>query len=110
MSRTIKAMRVLVSGKVQGVFYRASTLQEARDLELTGWVRNLEDGRVECKAIGKETDLLTLLHWMGKGPIKAKVSRVDVEWLDYDKSGMKQGMIFRPLLVFDLLFFQTRSV
>ena len=81
MSRTIKAMRVLVSGKVQGVFYRASTLQEARDLELTGWVRNLEDGRVECKAIGKETDLLTLLHWMGKGPIKAKVSRVDVEWL-----------------------------
>lgn len=81
MSRTIKAMRVLVSGRVQGVFYRASTLQEARDLELTGWVRNLEDGRVECKAIGKETDLLTLLHWMGKGPIKAKVSRVDVEWL-----------------------------
>ena len=59
---TIKTMRVLVSGKVQGVFYRASTLQEARDLELTGWVRNLEDGRVECKAIGKETDLLTLLH------------------------------------------------
>jgi acylphosphatase len=81
MSKSVKAMRVLVSGKVQGVFFRASTLQQAIDLEITGWVRNLEDGRVECKALGAESSLLTLLHWMGKGPIKAKVDRVDVEWL-----------------------------
>lgn len=81
MSKTVKAMRVLVSGTVQGVFFRASTRQQAIDLEITGWVRNLEDGRVECKAVGAESSLLTLLHWMGKGPIKAKVARVDVEWL-----------------------------
>ena len=84
MSRTLKAMRVLVSGTVQGVFFRASTLQEALDLEITGWVRNLDDGRVECKAVGLESNLLTLLNWMGKGPIKAKVDRVDVEWLGSD--------------------------
>ena len=84
MSKTLKAMRILVSGTVQGVFYRASTLQQALDLEITGWVRNLEDGRVECKAVGLESNLLTLRHWMGKGPIKAKVERVDVEWLGSD--------------------------
>ena len=81
MSRSVKAIRVLVSGRVQGVFFRASTLQQALNLDLNGWVRNLEDGRVECKAVGTESNLLTLLHWIGKGPIKAKVDRVDVEWL-----------------------------
>ena len=81
MSNSVKAMRVLVSGTVQGVFFRRSTFQQAIDLGLKGWVRNLEDGRVECKAIGPENDLLTLLHWMGKGPVRAKVERVDVEWL-----------------------------
>ena len=81
MSNSVKAMRVLVSGTVQGVFFRRSTLLQAIDLGLKGWVRNLEDGRVECKAIGPENDLLTLLHWMGKGPVRTKVERVDVEWL-----------------------------
>lgn len=91
MSRSVKAMRVLVSGTVQGVFFRASTLQQALDLNLKGWVRNLEDGRVECKAIGLESNLLTLLHWMGKGPIKAKVERVDVEWLSSDDQIWKEA-------------------
>ena len=84
LSTYIKAIHVLVSGTVQGVFFRKSTLQQALDLGLKGWVRNLEDGRVECKAIGCESDLLKLLHWMGKGPIQAKVNRVDVEWLNAD--------------------------
>ena len=81
MTNSAKAIRVLVSGTVQGVFFRRSTVQQAIDLGLKGWVRNLEDGRVECKALGAENDLLKLLHWMGKGPIQAKVERVDVEWL-----------------------------
>ena len=81
MSNSVKAMRVLVSGTVQGVFFRQSTSQQAIDLGIKGWVRNLEDGRVECKAVGPEKDLLILLHWMGKGPVRAKVERVDVEWL-----------------------------
>ena len=81
MANSIKAMRVLVSGTVQGVYFRRSTLLEATDLNLKGWVRNLNDGRVECKVVGPEDDLLTLLHWMGRGPVQAKVERVDVEWL-----------------------------
>lgn len=81
MSKSVKAMRVLVSGTVQGVFFRHSTWQQAVDLEVKGWVRNLEDGRVECKALGPESDLLILLNWLGKGPVQAKVERVDIEWL-----------------------------
>ena len=73
------------------VYFRASTLQEALDLDLKGWVRNLEDGRVECKAMGTESNLLTLLHWMGKGPIKAKVTRVDVEWLGSEDEIWKEA-------------------
>ena len=82
MSNSVKAMRVLISGTVQGVFFRRSTFHQAVELKLKGWVRNLEDGRVECKALGPEDDLLTLLNWLGKGPIQAKVERVDIEWLN----------------------------
>ena len=84
MSRAEKAIHVFISGVVQGVFYRKSTLQKATDLELRGWVRNLEDGRVECMVRGNEDLLLELLSWLGKGPIKAQVQRVDVEWLTVD--------------------------
>lgn len=84
MSTAEKAIHVLVSGVVQGVFYRKSTLQKATELELRGWVRNLEDGRVECIVCGHEDMLLVLLSWFGKGPINAKVERVDVEWLPVD--------------------------
>ena len=84
MSTAEKAIHVFISGVVQGVFYRKSTLQKATDLELRGWVRNLEDGRVECMVCGDEGLLLELLNWLGKGPIKAKVQRVDVEWLPVD--------------------------
>jgi len=84
MSTAEKAIHVFISGVVQGVFYRKSTLQKATDLELRGWVRNLEDGRVECMVYGNEDMLLELLRWLGKGPIKAKVERVDVEWLAVD--------------------------
>ena len=91
MTNSAKAIRVLVSGTVQGVFFRRSTVQQAIDLGLKGWVRNLEDGRVECKAMGAENELLKLLHWMGKGPIQAKVERVDVEWLSVQDMGWIAG-------------------
>ena len=72
MSRSVKAMRVLVSGRVQGVFFRTSTLQCSIDLEINGWVRNLNDGRVECKAVGIESNLLVIAldgegTYQGKG-------------------------------------------
>ena len=76
----LQSMHVFVTGKVQGVYYRKSTQEQALRIGLEGWVRNLTDGRVECRALGCESDLLRLLSWMGKGPERARIERVDVQW------------------------------
>lgn len=68
----------LVSGKVQGVFYRASTRNEARRLGLAGYARNLEDGRVEVLACGSVEDVERLVAWLRKGPPLARVENVEV--------------------------------
>jgi acylphosphatase len=70
--------RFLVSGRVQGVFFRDSTRREARALGLTGWVRNLSDGRVEVLACGSEPQLETLAKWLEIGPEYAKVTNIEV--------------------------------
>ena len=70
-----------VFGRVQGVFYRASTVDEAERLGLTGWVRNRMDGSVELEAEGPRGALDELLSWARGGPPMASVSRVDAEWL-----------------------------
>jgi acylphosphatase len=69
----------LVSGQVQGVFFRSSTESVARRLELTGWVRNLPDGRVELIACGTELKLKELEQWLWQGPPRALVTQVRVE-------------------------------
>ena len=71
---------LLISGRVQGVWYRASTRQEACALELVGWVRNLRDGRVEVLAEGPREALEALLRWCHEGPPAATVVEVDVNW------------------------------
>lgn len=75
-----KCVHCLVSGKVQGVWYRGSTQTEARRLGLVGWVKNLPDGRVELLAVGDETRLLALLDWLPVGPPAARVGDVKVTW------------------------------
>jgi acylphosphatase len=65
-----------VSGRVQGVFYRASTERQAQRLGVTGWVRNLPDSRVEVLACGDEEQLDALLSWLWQGPANARVSDV----------------------------------
>ena len=70
--------RFLVSGRVQGVFYRACTQQQARHLGLTGWVRNRYDGRVEVLAWGDEQQLEALAKWLEIGPEYAKVTNIEV--------------------------------
>ncbi len=70
--------RYLVSGRVQGVFYRASAQQQAASLGLRGWVRNLIDGRVELLACGDQTILDELEKWLQIGPEYAKVSNIEV--------------------------------
>lgn len=70
--------RYLISGRVQGVFYRASAQQQAVKLGLSGWVRNLLDGRVELLACGDQTVLEELEKWLQIGPDYAKVSNIEV--------------------------------
>lgn len=65
-----------VSGRVQGVFFRAATEAAARRLGLTGWVRNLPDGSVELLACGEEAKLKELEQWLWQGPPRARVEQV----------------------------------
>lgn len=71
--------RFLVSGRVQGVFFRASTQQRARQLGLGGTARNLADGRVEVLARGDAQALEELAQWLHEGPTAARVDQVVVE-------------------------------
>lgn len=73
---------VFVTGRVQGVFYRANTRDQARDLDVDGWVRNLEDGRVEAVFEGTEKRVQEMVDWCHTGPPKADVEEVDVTWED----------------------------
>ena len=74
-----KSVHAVVSGRVQGVFYRASTRDEAVRLGLKGWVRNLPDGRVELVAEGRSGAVDALISWCWKGPAYAKVDNIDME-------------------------------
>jgi len=78
----MRRVRAIVTGRVQGVAYRASTVHEARDRGLTGWVRNLADGSVELEAQGDRANVDALLAWCAHGPPAARVTGVDVEERD----------------------------
>ena len=75
--------RYWISGRVQGVCFRASTQICARHLGLTGWVRNMIDGRVEAVACGEHTQLEEFENWLHKGPELARVDSVIATDLDY---------------------------
>jgi acylphosphatase len=72
----------MVRGRVQGVGYRATTLDEARRLGLAGWVRNRNDGTVEVLAEGVEPKLNLLLAYLRRGPGGAHVASVVEDWAD----------------------------
>lgn len=67
-----------IKGRVQGVFYRASTQQQAQALGLVGWVRNRGDGSVEAVVQGDSESVKQLIEWCHKGPEQATVSQVEV--------------------------------
>jgi acylphosphatase len=74
-----QAIRCLVAGRVQGVFYRSATADEARRLQLDGWVKNLPDGRVEVVAAGDAAAIAALARWLWQGPPSARVDSVQLE-------------------------------
>ncbi|MBD3161718.1 MAG: acylphosphatase [Candidatus Eisenbacteria bacterium] len=77
-----KQFRAIVRGRVQGVYFRATTAEEARRLGLAGYARNLPDGSVEVVARGAEEALRDLVAFLHRGPIPARVSGVEVDWDD----------------------------
>jgi acylphosphatase len=73
-------VRLVISGRVQGVFFRATAQETAQELGLTGWVRNRQDGTVEVTATGPRQRLEKLIAWCHHGPPAAAVSAVAVNW------------------------------
>ena len=82
MSENQKRVEICVSGIVQGVFYRASTLEQAQSLNIVGTVKNNKNGTVEVIAEGREYALLDLVKWCRLGPPSAKVEDLDIIWLE----------------------------
>ena len=88
-----KTISITVSGKVQGVFYRQTTKEKARELGVTGEVRNLPDGNVFIIASGTEEQVSALAEWCKKGPPRAVVTGVEIEELPFQTFG--QFMVIR---------------
>jgi acylphosphatase len=84
---------VIISGKVQGVFFRSETRREAGKHNVTGWVRNLPDDRVEAVFEGEQENVEKLLEFCEKGPLGAKVAKTEITWKPY--SGEFRGFEIR---------------
>ena len=82
MENMIRA-HAIITGKVQGVFFRMETQNAARSHYVSGWVRNKMDGSVEAVIEGEETHVKAMLAWCREGPPRARVSNVDVTWQEY---------------------------
>lgn len=78
MSEQVRA-HALVTGVVQGVYFRATTMQTANRLGVSGWVRNLADGRVEAAFEGPREAVAEALEWIRIGPPRAAVESVDID-------------------------------
>ncbi len=81
MSKT--RAHVYVEGRVQGVLFRDTTRRRAQSLGVTGWVRNLWDGRVEAVFEGEEDAVRQMVQFTRQGPARARVTNVDVEYSAY---------------------------
>jgi len=74
---------VFTSGMVQGVFFRSETRDEAKQLGVKGWVRNIPDGRVEAVFEGEQENVKELIEFCKRGPLGARVTGIDVIWENY---------------------------
>lgn len=76
-------VHIFVEGLVQGVFFRENTKSKAESLDIRGWVRNLEDGRVEAVFEGEKKAVEKMIEWTKKGPKFAVVKNIEVKWQEY---------------------------
>ena len=76
----MKRTHVFISGRVQGVWFRAHTREKAEELGISGWVRNLPDGRVEAVFEGEDEKVDEMVKWCHRGPPLSRVEKVDVEY------------------------------
>ena len=80
----MKRIHVIISGRVQGVFFRASTQEKAVSLGIKGWVRNNDDGSVEAVFQGSETTINTMLNWCHSGSSSSRVDSIKTTELNDD--------------------------
>lgn len=78
--KDMERAHVFISGRVQGVFYRANTKEKANKIGVNGWVKNLKDGRVEAVFEGEKKDVEKMIEWCHKGSPQADVEEVKVKW------------------------------
>jgi acylphosphatase len=95
MSAPIIVRRCFVTGRVQGVFYRASARHKAVELGISGYARNLPDGRVEVLMAGQPTPIQSMIDWLRVGPPAAQVERVVVEEVDPEAADVPVGFDVR---------------
>ena len=79
MANKLFAKHIIVEGRVQGVFFRKNTKQKAHELNITGWVKNTKEDKVEILAFGNTEDLSKFITWCKQGPPKAIVKNLHVE-------------------------------
>ncbi|MBU0993069.1 MAG: acylphosphatase [Proteobacteria bacterium] len=91
MEKKVSA-HVVISGRVQGVFFRAETRRTAESHAVCGWVKNREDGRVEARFEGNEKDVKAVIDWCHKGPALSNVTSVEVTFLEILQGFSKFGI------------------
>lgn len=75
---------IFISGLVQGISFRYYTREKAKQLGLTGWVKNLSNGRVEAVFEGEKEKIEQMIDWVKQGPDLAQVKEVEVQWQEYE--------------------------
>ena len=88
---------LFISGRVQNVFFRARTQKKAKELGVSGWVRNLADGRVEALYEGEKEKVEKMIEWSKRGPLFAKVKNIEIFPEEY--RGEFNGFEIRETLI-----------